>query len=359
MMILVSYTSFSAQEPDTLILKNADYNENTFVGNKLVSVLRGNVEFHYGEMKIFSQDARWWRDEGKIALNRDVRVEKEGQELTCDRMNYYKDTDLLVAAGHFDYRSRKDNLRLIGRNGQYDLKQDFLTLTGDPQFFRYDTAAAETLTISGKVMTYSDSLKVATSKDSVVITKGKLASRCRQARYLTDELRAELRGDPRIFYEIHLLTGDSVNLFFDGDTLEGISVSGNSHGLYREAETADTSVTNIWSDSLYMALTAGGELDSVWAIGDVLSTYYLSTEPDTANEVSGKQMVLAFDDEGQLGDATVWGSARSIYHVREQEGRGGRNEASGDSIVVFFREGKASHLTLKGDVRGVYFPRTD
>jgi hypothetical protein len=103
-------------------------------------------------------------------------------------------------------------------------------------------------------------------------------------------------------------------------------------------------------------MTPGGALDTVWAWENVHSTYYLSSEADSANEVSGKAMVLSFERGGDLRTALVWGNARSTYYVREDDGRG-RNEASGDTIHVFFEQGRASELTIRGSVRGAYYPR--
>jgi len=342
---------------DLLILRNADRTEITLVRGEAVATLIGNVIFDYNDLTTYSDKARWWRDKGTVRLSGNVRMLQGGDSLTCDRMTFYKGRKLLEGVGRVDYRSPSDNVRIHGRKGRYDLEKDRFVLTGDPHFLRFDTAAAETLTIVGVEMVYEDSLGLATARRNVRITKGRLAATCDRASYATDDRHAKLRGSPHITYDAHSMDGDSVDLFFSGDTLEGVSIGGHAHGIYRESEGgADTNVTNVWSDSMYLRMTPKGGADSLWAWGDVISTYYLSSaEHDSANRVTGKAMVLAFQSRQQLRNALVWGNARSSYYVQERDGSG-RNDASGDTIQVFFDEGQATEIMIHGSVRGAYYP---
>lgn len=355
LLLVSAVAALSASSDDDLILKNADSNENRLVNGELVSTLRGHVEFHYGEMKIFSDYARWWRDQGIIKLNDNIRVEQEDQTLTCDHMVFEKNNEELVASGNFKFVNTQDRLQLTGRSGRYTVDTKEFVLTGEPRFMRFDTTAAETLTIVGQTMTYNDSTQVATVINNVVITKGQLRATCNRAWYFTERERALLRGVPDIAFDIHTLTGDSVDLVFSGDTLKGVSVDGNAHGRYREVGATDTNLTDITSDSMFMLLSTEATLDSVRAFGNVESSYYLSNGSDTANEASGRRMILDFDPDGALEDATIFGNATSVYYVIENDGRG-RNEASGDSIRVIFLDGRAKVLLLSGSVRGVYYP---
>lgn len=342
------------RSPD-LILKNANRNENTLVRGELVSTLIGDVTFLYDDFTIYSDRARWWQSRGTVKLTGNVRVVRQDEEMTCDRLTFLKKQKQLDASGRVNYYSRPDRVRISGRHGRYDMDRDRFVLTGEPHFLRFDTAAAETLTIVGREMTYHDSTRVASAVSDVRITKGKLAATCDRANYYTGDERAELRGKPVITYDGNTMNGDSVDLTFRGDTLRGVAIGGSAHGLYLEPDSGDTNVTNVWGDSMYMAMTPGGSLDTLWAWENVSSTYYLSSEADSANKVSGKAMVLSFERSGDLRTALVWGNARSTYFVREDDGQG-RNEASGDSIHVSFDAGRATELTVSGSVRGAYFP---
>jgi len=350
------------KDTGTLVLKHADTNENALVRGELVSTLIGNVVFLYDDFTIYSDNARWWQDKGVVTLNGNVRVERGPKVMRCDQMTFQKERRTVEGTGRVDYRDSTDGVRIYGRRGVYDMARKEVVLTGDPHFVRTSpsagaTARAEdTLEIVGQELTYHDSLRLATARKRVRITRGPLVATCDRADYATRLEQGHLRVKPFITYEQHTMDGDSVDLFFRGDTLDGVSVDGHAHGIYREADSADTTLTNVWGDSMYLAMTPSGDLDSVWAWGNVLSTYYLSAEEDSANRVSGKAMILAFEQGRGLRSALVWGNAASTYYVSERDSRG-RNEASGDTIHVFFRSGKASELVLSGAVRGTYSPR--
>jgi len=341
---------------DELILRHADTNMNEIINNELVSTLGGHVLFEYDDILVSSRNARMWNRQGIVKLNDSVRVDRGRQKLTCNTMTMLKEKNLLTAAGTVVYDDDEKLIRLLGRKVDYDMKRRFMTVTGEPRFFRFDTLAAETLSVTGAAMTWDDSLSVATVRDSVRITRGPLFSRCRRATYGTKDSRAYLRGEPYVTYDIHDLDGDSMDLLFVNDTLRGLSVDGDAHGIYREPSKSgpDTSVTHIWSDSMYMALSPRGNLDSLYAVGSVESRYFLSARKDSADEVKGKTMVLAFNGEGDLTSAVVSGNAWSTYFIREEEGSG-RNESSGDSITVYFNDGEAVELYLTGGVRGTYY----
>jgi hypothetical protein len=82
----------------------------------------------------------------------------------------------------------------------------------------------------------------------------------------------------------------------------------------------------------------------------------MSSSPEMVSDASGKTMLMAFESNGNVKNVKVWGNARSKYHIEEQRNRG-TNEASGDSITVTFKNGRAKILTLVGSARGIYFPR--
>jgi hypothetical protein len=95
-------------------------------------------------------------------------------------------------------------------------------------------------------------------------------------------------------------------------------------------------------------------VDSLWAYRNVKSSYHPVKDSLRANEAYGKIMVLAFNKKGDVDNVKVWGNAKSVYHVEESDK--GVNIATGDSIAVAFKEGKASHVMLSGSVRGYYAP---
>ncbi|MDR2728578.1 MAG: hypothetical protein LBB56_05545 [Chitinispirillales bacterium] len=401
-IILLHPANTLASTDGALILERANSNENIYRGGELVSHLRGNVVFRYEDMRISSDEATWWKNAGRVDFRKKVRVERSGDIMTCDRMLFVRDRNLLTAAGQFFYQDSAEVTFLSGNEAEYSTDKKIFQVKGKPLLVRKEHDDDDTLFIRGRVMIYNDSLKIAAVKDSVRITKGNLSAACKNAEYFTSDNAAYLRILPEVFYEGHRVVGDSIDLHFGKETLKSARVVGNSHGRYTEASASsndtsvthiwsdsllltmsdsgkghletmrafgkvhgryaeispsakDTSITHIWSDSLLLTMSDSGKLDSMQAFGKVLSRYFAAGDSARANEVSGRTMTLRFSETGKIEKALIWGNAKSTYYIDESDG-GGRNEASGDQIIVRFALGRARLLHLKGNARGTYFP---
>ncbi|MBD3321794.1 MAG: hypothetical protein GF350_11925 [Chitinivibrionales bacterium] len=341
--------------PQDLNLVDYGSMEGFFVNDQMVVNLRRNVVFKYDDVTVRADHARWWRSDKTVKFSDNVRVTRVAQTLTCRYLHFEGREKMLYARNNVVFADTVEMIRVTGRTARYDLERSHCILEGEPAFFRFDTAAAETLSIVGKRMMYDDSLKKTSVVDSVKVTKGLLTARCMEGYYFSADDLAQLRTDPEIFYGEHKLTGDSVDLYFSEDTLNGVSVAGNSYGLYIDPEEAETTWTRIWGDSMYMSLNDSGFLDSVWVHGNVLSKYSSAEDTIEANEVSGKTMIVDFGEKSAIRHALVWGNAECIYYV-EDKSANDRNEASGDTLAAWFADGRAVRLKLLGDIRGNYFP---
>jgi lipopolysaccharide export system protein LptA len=350
--------SGTEKKSPSLILESANSNENVFENDEFISYLKGNVVFVYDDIKIKSDEATWWRNQGKVNFRNNVRVYRGAQTVTCDQMHFGKTNNLLIANGHFVFIDTLEQTKITGSDAEYNMQTKYFQLTGKPKLIRYDKASAETLFISAERMWYIDSIRCANVVDSVKIIKGKLFSTCKAAKYFTKKDFAQLRLDPFVIYEISNIKGDSIDLFFGKNELQSATVMGHAIGSYIDtiANTKDSSYTNVWGDSLLMSVSDSGNLDSLWIYGKAKSKYFESKDKASVNEASGKKMLMAFTEKGVADKVKIWGNAKSKYFVTEQKSKG-INEASGDSITVTFKKGRASRLTLAGSARGIYFPR--
>ncbi len=342
----------------SLILESANSNENTYSNGEFISELHGNVAFLYDDIRIRSDEATWRRKEGTVMFRRNIRVTRDRKLLTCDRLNFAKGNSTLTAFGRFNYFDSADQTRLTGDHAEYQTNTKVFNITGNPVLTHFDTTARDTLIIKSLSMRYEDSLKRATATDSVKITKGQLSSACRLSRFFTKTNYVLLRGVPRVRYGVQRLTGDSINLDFAGGKLRHAVIVGNSHGIYAdtsEEKRHDTSYTHIWGDSLDMVMSDSGKPRVLWAIGKASSKSFERGDSATADKASGKIMMLAFAEDGNVRNLKIWGNARSTYFVNDSGGRG-CNEVSGDSVSVSFAGGRAQFVTLAGSTRGVYFP---
>ncbi|MDR3012440.1 MAG: hypothetical protein LBU70_04440 [Chitinispirillales bacterium] len=432
-----------------LILEHADQNENFYSSatGEFISHLRGNVVFRFEDLRISSDEARWQRSAGIVNFSRNVRAEQRGQLLTCERLHFVRDNNLLTATRNVVYQDSARITTIRGHTAEYMTNTKEAVLHGNPLLTRFDSSSdTDTTFLRGRKITYNDSTKIATVIDNVNIRRGELTATGQIGYYFANTNTAQLRVNPIIHYETHKIVGDSVDLVFNDEALESAFVVGNTHGIYREAAdtTADTTVTNIWSDRMHMYMFESGKVRSIKAfgnargnhanapndsIGNTMSTDISSdslhvfmfeengkirairaygnahgrnaewspaSETDTsithiwgdslrismtdegrmrlmrafgnaqsknfvvgdsarANEVSGQIMTLIFNNNGKIERAVVTGNAKSLYHLEEGEG-GGSNNATGDQIIVMFRNGRAQKLQVRGNVKGFYSP---
>ncbi len=345
-----------AKGSSTLVLRNADYNRNTFANGRLISVLKGNVEFKYDDIIINADEATWYRGKGKVHFKNNIRVTMEQQSLTCQKMDYDRSRKRLVVKKDVDFFDQSRQIRIVSQKAVYALDTKRIVLTQDPKFFRYDTTIVETLIISGDKMIYDDSMNIAIAEKDVSILKGLLTSKCQTASYYVETGIAKLREDPWIYYDVHDVTGDSVDLFFVDEALRGVSVMRNAKGYHRDVTPEDTIFTRIKGDSLYMEISDSGAIKTIWTYDDATTLYYSSNTPELVNEANGKVIVLNFTD-GTTGNLVISGNAESVYYM-DDEKESGRNEASGDRIKIFFVDGKAVFINIHGGVRGTYFAET-
>jgi lipopolysaccharide export system protein LptA len=352
-IVLSIWAAVPAKSPP-LNLIHADFNENTVVNGKLISYLRGNVRFEYDSAIIMAESAKWYRRDGIAQFSKNVKVDHGRQLLLCDYLDFDRQEKIANVKGHIDFFDGEENSRITADHGVYHLDTKYLVLDRKPRFYRYDTTSTDTMTVIGKKMIYDDSAKVATVIDSVEIYKGDLTAYGQKAFYHLKTDIAQLRNSPLIYYDVHDLKGDSVDLLFTGNRLRTVTVCGNALGMHRDYGQRDTIFTQVEGDSLFMLVKPKGSIDTLWVHGNTHSTYWLIGDSASANEATGKIMVLGFTDEGQARSLQITGNATSTYFI-EDKGSQGRNEASGDQIRVLFNNGKAAYFRLTGSVRGIYF----
>jgi lipopolysaccharide export system protein LptA len=387
-------------------LDHADANENVYNNSTgdFTSHLRGDVRFRYEEISISADEAVWQKAEGIIDFRGNITVEEKGQVMTCDRLHFVRDSSVLTASGNVLYQDSAKITFMRGRTAEYATNKKECTLIGSPLLTRVDSTSADTLFIRGRTMVYSDSLKIATVAENVRITRGDLVATCRNAKYYVDDNYAKLRVNPVINYEKHKIVGDSVDLFFSDEKFEGACVMGNTHGHYSEIadSSKDTTVTDIWSDSLYLSMYESGKVNAMKAFGsargkysevtaqsgsvtstdlssDSLHMYMLETGKVSAIKAFGKahgrnaewsaagaakdslithiwgdSLRVRMSDAGKIRSMRAFGNVLSKNFAAGDSAR--TNEVSGRTMMLTFgADGKVERAIVRGEARSTYY----
>jgi hypothetical protein len=211
-------------------------------------------------------------------------------------------------------------------------------------------------------MKYTESLKIATVLDNVNIRQGGLTATCRKADYFSETSVALLRTNPVINYEKHKVVGDSIDLFFSDEALKSASVMGRAHGYYKEIadSSKDTTITNIWSDSLYLSMFESGKIEYMKAFGNARGGY---TEAGADNgdkskmHITSDSLHMHMFETGKVRSMKAFANARGDYSdSSSQSGIATATKLVGDSLHMFmFETGKMRAMKALGNANGDYF----
>jgi len=350
-----------AETDGALILQHADRNENVYESSTgdFISHLYGNVVFLFDDLRLSADYATWHRADGIVNFSSNVKAEQRGQVLTCNQLRFIRDKEILTAAGNVRYVDSAQITFMRGSVAEYSLNKKECKLTGNPVLTRADTSDTDTLFISGRVMVYNDSLKIATVTEDVKIVRGSLTATGRKGLYFVDDNMALLRIKPVINYEKHRVVGDSVDLFFGEKSLESASVMGNTHGFYSDVSesSSDTTVTNVWSDSLSLTMFEDGKINAIKAFGSArgdFSEVRAESGNTTVTNITSDSLHMLMFETGKVSGMKAFGSAQGNYkETTAASGNMTSTDISSDSLhVSMFETGKISGIKAFGKAHG-------
>jgi lipopolysaccharide export system protein LptA len=346
-----------------LVLERAGSNENVYdnVTEDFISYLRGDVFFRYDDITIAADSAVWRKNDGLVDFTSNITVEHKGQVMTCERLSFVKGEKVLTASGGVLYQDSAKLTYIRGNTAEYMTDRKECTLRGNPLLTRVDSASVDTLFIRGRVMVYNDSTKIANVNENVRVNRGELSATSRRGEYYVRDNIAKLRVNPVINYEEHRVTGDSVDLFFGKETFEGACVMGNAHGRYTETpdSTADTTLADIWSDSMSLSMLGSKKINTMKAFGNAKGKYSrvpASSGAVAATDVASDSLhVFMFEETGKIREMKAFGNARGGYRESPSDtskGAMSTNITSDSLRVSMFETGKIGMMTAFGKAHG-------
>lgn len=420
--VLLNMICLNAEEkPSTLVLKNADYNRNTQINGEWVSDLKGNVTFEYNNGTIHADQATWYRSEGKVLFQHNINVTIDSSQFSCQRINYYQNEKKIIADVNIDFFDPKEQVRIIAQNAEYKMETKQLSLTINPKIFYYDTSTSDTTTISSKIMTYDDSLKIATATNDVKFTNQKehITIFAQNAEYLFEQKYLTLRKNPKMIQydtaQTETLTIVSEKMIYD-DSLKTATLTDNvimTQGVWKSicknaTYNTETGIAKLRDDPwIYYEIDelTGDSVDlffnkralkGVSVMRNVKGFQRDISKTDTIfREVTGDSIYMSISDSSSLDKIWIWKNAKTLYYssknpenINEAYGKvmeldftrkeintleitdnaaffyflddkkdTGRIESSGDKIKIKFKNGDAAFMTITGAVRGTYFSK--
>ena len=308
---------------DRLFLKQAKTLENKTIAGRSIKFISGDVIFNKGNLILNCQEGRHYEKNDLAVLYKKVSAIQEQRTLTCDTIKFFSKEDRLLSIGssHIldpDYDLKADSITVFTKQdsgvalGNVILKQKGQTIKANRIEYQKDKDQdGVSYTAIGDVI-IEDSLRIAT---------------CGKAKYDRKNEVTTLEVEPKITENERVLSGEKIILQYNKEELERLHIPKKAFAV-----TPIEGFQRSRSDST--------------EIGDTLKY---------ADRMEGSQLTSYFEN-GKLDSLRIVGMAKTLYHVFEDSIYQGKNNASGDTIIMMFMENELNTLKIIGGSEGKYIP---
>jgi len=323
-LIFVFYasgTTLSAK--DRLKLKSADILERKVIHNKPTKLISGNVIFTKGTLTLQCNQGIHFEEDDLAILYGNVSAFDEDLMITCDTIKFF---------------SKKDEIFSIGnshvKNSSYDLKADSITI-----FTELDSGIAlgDVVLIQKKQTITADRIEYQkqkekdgisyTSKGNVIIKDSLRIATCGKARYDRKKNITKLSIVPEIRDNSNrMLSGEEISLTYDKEQLAKLYIPSKA-----SAATAVKGYRKTNNDSLNR------------------------DELQFTDSMKGSE-IIGFFNNGTIDSLRIHGMAQTLYHIFDDSVYQGKNNASGDTIIMNFSNNELEKLNILEGAEGVYTP---
>ena len=320
-IFLLISISFSAD--NRLRLKKANVLENKTINGEAIKFISGNVVFTKGTLTLNCQEGRHYERNELAILYRRVSAIQEGRTLTCDTLKFYSAEDRILSIGNphvwdQDYDLKADSITVFTEQdsgvalGNVTLKQKGQIITANRIEYQKDPEKdGVSYTAIGNVM-IEDSSRIAT---------------CGMARYDRSDEITILEIEPEIKDNGRILSGEKIVLTYSEEELKKLHIPKKAFAL--------TPVKG-YQQSKHDSLTFGDTLDF--------------------QDIMEGSLLTSFFKEGILDSLRIEGMAKTFYHVFDDSIYQGKNNASGDTIIMTFLNDELDQLRIIGGSEGKYIP---
>ena len=317
------FISLSFADDNRFRLKKANVLENKTINGEAVKFISGNVIFTKGSLTLNCQEGRHYEKNELAILYRRVSAIQEGRTLTCDTLKFFSAEDRILSIGSPHVW-----------DPDYDLKADTITV-----FTEQDSGVAlgNVLLIQKGQIISADRIEYQkdpeqdgvsyTAIGNVIIEDSSRIATCGKAKYDRSNEMTTLEIEPEIKDNGRILSGEKIVMTYFEEELKKLHIPKKAFALtpingYQQSKV----------DSLNFGDTLAFQDDMG---GSVLTSYFKN---------------------GTLDSLRIEGMAKTLYHVFEDSIYQGKNNVSGDTIIMTFLENELDWLRIIGGSEGKYIP---
>ena len=209
--------------------------------------------------------------------------------------------------------------KFSAKKGLFNFENDTFSASGKCNFSRYETEDPDTTFFSCEKIDYSSETEITQMDKNVRLDRGALSVTTDHGEIHQDKDLIKLLENPKIIFENHTITGDTIFIYVDTETSSPREV---------------TVIDNAFFES----------------IPD-------STEMEEKNQMSGRKMDIWFDKE-KLSKILISKEAEALYFIREDENSPSKasNYLLGDTLTINLDDKGVTNALVKGGCEGIYSP---
>ena len=285
------------------------------VGKNLIQ-FRTGLEVINGETVLTARRGIYYPDLQKYSCAGNVRFQKEMEQLDADSAEYFEKENIVKVYDNVIYHNEKERVRLSGGYGIFYADKEYTMITDNPSINFKDSSDGESAWIYGKTVEQFGEEKKILVTDSVRIYRGKLSAVCDTAHYYKNSDEAFLSGSPVIYSSRSVIVGETISLFFQGNTIEH--------------------------------MTAEGKAKATMPVEGI-------EDNEKRNELQGSTIIISFKDN-EIQHMMAKRNAQSRYYVIEGRERRGANLVRGETITLSFSDGEMQKVVVDGGSEGLFYP---
>jgi lipopolysaccharide export system protein LptA len=279
------------------------------------ALIWGAVRITDQSASLSGREAVYFKKLGRSVLYGRPRLHDQGWTLEADSLVHLKELARSFAFGNIVMEDSAARNRIEGSYGEYWHQTSYGLLTGRPRFVLVE-GNGRVSSITADRMEVMQARQTAIATGSVMFAGDSLWASAGRMSYFRDQGRILLEDRPRAWREDADLTGRTMELGFDGDSLR--SAVARDSAVLRQflAGTADTDLVRC--DSLLVEFS-GGKISYARAQGSAWSRYHQTDQGRTSgwNIAAGREMEFFFV-QGRIDRLSVGRPARGAYFGKEQ-----------------------------------------
>lgn len=307
------------EKSEPLILDHADSSEVIQPGGESEYHLFGNVRFRQGSSHLAGDRAVWYQKDGRVKFDGDVRINQPGRFLGADEVLYFREDRSFIALGDVIVDDTTETFSLESQRVRFDRDREIARADSMPvMYWDFLLDSASQTIIRADTLYFYRNERHGVAIGAVHVWKGDWIAQGQYGEIWPDSGRAVITGDPTATSAGGEITGDTLTMYFKGQSVERVRARGQASGSYRDSSAAGTGKNLIRGRTADFFLS-NDSLSAIRVVGEAYTDYQPDDTTSGVNHASGDSLWLRFDN-GKISTVTIEGGAKGLYREGRPEG---------------------------------------